>query len=69
MSFLDDETRPRQRADVAAFIATAVAAAPARKGPLAAPMRVGVPEASMGVALPEPAMQAPMRDPWVPPRP
>lgn len=73
MSFLDDGTRPRQKADLVAFIGDAVAAQPARKGPLAAaaravPRRVGVPEASMGQARPEPAMQAPMRDPWVPPR-
>jgi carboxypeptidase C (cathepsin A) len=73
MSFLDDETRPRQKADVVAFIGGTLAARPVPKGPLAAPqrarpLRVGVPEASMGLALPEPAMQAPMRDPWVPPR-
>lgn len=73
MSFLDDTTRPLQKADLVAFIGDAVAAQPARKGPLAAPqrskpLRVGVPEASMGLARPEPAMQAPMRDPWVPPR-
>jgi hypothetical protein len=73
MSFLDDETRPRQRADVAAFIAAATAGRPTRRTPLralplAAPDRVGVPEASIGPAVPEPAVQLPMLDPWVPPR-
>ncbi|GAB4120182.1 MAG: lipoprotein [Rubrivivax sp.] len=73
MSFLDDTTRPRQKADLVTFIAEAVAVRPARKGPLAAPvrarpLRVGVPAAAIGPAPPEPALQAPLRDPWVPPR-
>lgn len=74
MSFLDDGTRPRQRADVAAFITGAAAARPARRVPLAAPPspvpdRAGVPAAAAGLPLHEPAVQAPMRDPWVPQRP
>jgi carboxypeptidase C (cathepsin A) len=76
MSFLDDGTRPRQKADVAAFMAQAVAERPLRRAPLAAvpragsapPDRAGVPEAAVGEPLPEPALQAPLRDPWVPPR-
>lgn len=73
MSFLDDGTRPRQKADVVAFIGGTLAARGPGKGPLAAkpraqPLRVGAPEAAMGWAPPEPAVQAPMRDPWVPPR-
>jgi carboxypeptidase C (cathepsin A) len=74
MSFLDDETRPRQRADVAAFITEATAGRPTRRAPLralppAAPDRAGMPEASIGPAVPEPAFQVPMLDPWVPPPP
>ncbi len=74
MSFLDDGTRPRQRADVAAFITGAAAARPARRVPLAVlprpgPDRAGVPAAAGGLPLHEPAVQAPMRDPWVPPGP
>jgi carboxypeptidase C (cathepsin A) len=73
MSFLDDGTRPRQRADVAAFITAAVAGRPQRRVPLAArppaaPDRAGAPAAAGGLPLNEPALQAPMRDPWVPPR-
>lgn len=73
MSFLDDGTRPRQKADLVAFIGGTLAARGPMKGPLAAkpraqPLRVGAPEASMGWAPPEPAVQAPLRDPWVPPR-
>ncbi|MFT3817865.1 MAG: hypothetical protein QM750_09605 [Rubrivivax sp.] len=52
MSFLDDATRPRQKADLVAFYAQALAAQPARpagkQAPLAArwralPERVGLP--------------------------
>lgn len=76
MSFLDDGTRPRQKADLQAFYADALAAMPVRKPPLAArarpstpwPDRAGAPDAAGGPPLAEPAMQAPMRDPWVPPR-
>jgi hypothetical protein len=73
MSFLDDRSRPRQKADLVAFYRTALAAQPVRKAPLAArpraqPDRAGVPEAAAGLSLNEPALQAPMRDPWVPPR-
>ena len=73
MSFLDDATRPRQKADLVAFYGGALAAQPVRKAPLAArprpvPDRAGVPEAAFGLSLHEPALQAPLRDPWVPPR-
>ncbi|MCB1997260.1 MAG: hypothetical protein KDG57_15535, partial [Rhodoferax sp.] len=76
MSFLDDGTRPVQRADVAAFIAEALAAQPVRRAPLRAagtaapapPDRTGVMDVGSGPVVPEPAVQAPMRDPWVPPR-
>ena len=73
MSFLDDTTRPRQKADLAAFMAIASAAQLRRKAPVAArprplPDRAGAPELAGGLVLREPAMQAPMRDPWVPPR-
>jgi carboxypeptidase C (cathepsin A) len=72
MSFLDDGTRPLQRADVAGFIQAAIAGRPARRAPLRAtqpspPDRVGTPALSTGPVRPEPALQAPMRDPWVPP--
>ena len=72
MTYLDDATRARQKADLAAFYRGSLASAAAgRKGPLAIPLRpsadrVGrmplLPEA----AWPEPALQAPLRDPWVP---
>ncbi|RVT53709.1 S10 family peptidase [Rubrivivax albus] len=76
MSFLDDGTRPLQRADVVAFITEALAAQPVRRAPLRAsgpvapapPDRAGVPGVGSGPVVPEPAVQAPMRDPWVPPR-
>jgi len=73
MSFLDDATRPRQKADLAVFLARASADRPARRAPLAAlarqlPDRAGVPEAAIGPSLPEPALQVPLRDPWVPAR-
>jgi hypothetical protein len=73
MSFLDDVTRPRQKADLVAFFSAAVAAQPVRRAPLAAkprprPDRAGAPAAAGGLSLAEPAMQAPLRDPWVPPR-
>jgi len=74
MSFLDDVTRPRQKADIAAFLAQATAERPLRRSPLAArprpiPDSAGVPAAAIGPASPEPALQAPLRDPWVPPQP
>lgn len=72
MTYLDDATRVRQKADLAAFYRGSLASAAAgRKWPLAVPLRpsadrVGrmplLPEA----AWPEPALQAPLRDPWVP---
>ena len=74
MSFLDDATRPRQKADIVAFLAEATAARPARRAPLAArpqprPDSAGVPAAAIGPPVAEPALQAPLRDPWVPTRP
>ncbi len=79
MSFLDDGTRPRQKADIAAFLAQASAGRPLRRAPLAAalqpaaalpawPDRAGVPAAAVGEPMPEAALQAPLRDPWVPAR-
>ena len=76
MSFLDDSTRPRQKADLVAFMAAAVAAQPVRRAPLATrpkaaaavPDRAGAPLAAGGASLNEPAMQSVLRDPWVPPR-
>lgn len=76
MSFLDDTTRPRQKADVAAFMTAAVAAQPVRRAPLrassrpgqAAPDRAGAPLAAGGLSLQEPAFQSAWREPWVPPR-
>lgn len=78
MSFLDDSTRPRQRADLQAFYAEVMAAQPQRalRRPLAAGEKVrgrdvaGVPptRGSMPLIV-EPAVQTPHRDPWVPPRP
>jgi len=73
MSFLDDATRPRQKADLAAFLSQSTADRPARRAPLAAvvrplPDRAGAPGMAVGPPLPEPALQAPLRDPWVPAR-
>ena len=39
MSFLDDATRPRQRTDIAAFLAHAAAERTLRRSPLAAALR------------------------------
>jgi len=82
MSYLDDGTRPRQQADLAAFVADALAlraADEARRGPLALPPRwargAAVDRAGTvqrpGQVAParEPAFQAPLRDPWIPAAP
>jgi carboxypeptidase C (cathepsin A) len=76
MSYLDDATRVRQKADLAAFYQGTLSARVARAGhaqPLALrgrpwPDRVGnAPTAPQPVQL-EQAFQVPMREPWVPPR-
>jgi carboxypeptidase C (cathepsin A) len=72
MSYLDDATRPRQRADLAAFYRSSLAVRVAREMPqarLARPAvdRAGVVPTARQPVLAEPALQTPMRDPWVPP--
>lgn len=76
MSYLDDATRVRQKADLAAWYRQTLAAQPARAArtlPLAlrarpAADRVGTPPTAPQPVVPEPALQQPLRDPWVPPR-
>jgi hypothetical protein len=73
MSYLDDGTRPRQRADLAAFYRGTLAVRVAREMPQArraqpAVDRAGLVPVARQRALAEPALQTPMRDPWVPPR-
>jgi len=78
MSFLDDQTRPRQRADLQAFYAEVLAARPATAAPQrqasglrgVAPDRAGTPQLAGFVVAPrpEPAMQGVPCDPCVPPR-
>lgn len=75
MSYLDDASRQRQKADLLDLLAAAPAPAPAaaRRVPQAAarawPDRAGrLPAASVPPGPREPALQSPMRDPWVPPR-
>jgi carboxypeptidase C (cathepsin A) len=75
MSYLDDATRVRQKADLVAFYAGTLAALQSRAGPLAAapaaplpgPDLAGTPVRTPQRAAPEPAVQTPHRDPWVPP--
>ena len=77
MTYLDDGSRPAQRADLISFYADAIAArAPAsammRRAP-AAPVvavdRAGTVQTPGSVPQTfEPAFQSPMRGPWVPPR-
>ena len=75
MSYLDDATRLRQKADLLAFyrgtLATRAAVAPPVPSPVAgsAPQadRVGIVPTTRQITAPEPALQAPLRDPWVPP--
>jgi len=73
MSYLDDISRPLQRADLMAFYAEAIAA----RAPSSMAMRkaqttvrvdsAGTPQQPGSVApTHEPAFQAPMREPWVP---
>jgi carboxypeptidase C (cathepsin A) len=77
MSYLDDTTRPQQKADVAAFIQAnahgaaaggALALAASRTAAGEAPDRAGTPATVRTAAPLEAAVQAPLRDPWVPPR-
>ncbi|MBH9575537.1 S10 family peptidase [Inhella proteolytica] len=81
MSFLDDATRVRQKADLVSFYAEVLAArgaaagsGPQRQASAAAPQRPypdqagALPLPGFKRATPEPEFQAPMRDPWVPPR-
>lgn len=75
MSYLDDATRVLQKADLAAFYASALAggrAQPQRVAPVVRlavprPDRTGVVPTTPQPALAEAALQAPLRDPWVPP--
>jgi carboxypeptidase C (cathepsin A) len=75
MSYLDDATRVRQKADLAAFYQGTLAARGARETralPLAlrgrpSPDRVGMKPTAPQAALNEPQFQVPMREPWVPP--
>jgi hypothetical protein len=75
MSYLDDTTRVRQKADLAAFYAGVLQARAARgprQQPLAlharpAPQRVGTVPSTPQRALPQQPLQTPLRDPWVPP--
>lgn len=81
MSYLDDATRVRQKADLVAFYAGTLAVLQARARPLATPAnpaapaaavlpsadRAGTPVQTQQRAAPEPAIQTPHRDPWAPP--
>lgn len=76
MSYLDDTTRVRQKADLVAFYAGTLAALHARAVPLAAapaapavatPDRAGTPPLTRQSVTPEPVIQTPHRDPWAPP--
>ncbi len=77
MSYLDDATRVRQKADLAAFLHASPVAGAARTARLAQALaiarpvaadRAGTPPATRRPAAAEAAVQAPLRDPWVPPR-
>jgi hypothetical protein len=73
MSYLDDATRVRQRADVGAFYRDTLALRAPRAAALALRPRppadrAGTPPTRPQPAVREPALQAPLRDPWVPPR-
>ena len=75
MSYLDDATRVRQKADLVAFYAGTLTAQQARARPQAAPVvlplpgadRAGTPLRTLQRAAAEPVIQTPHRDPWVPP--
>jgi hypothetical protein len=72
MSYLDDGTRGRQKADLVRFYADVLAARGPRTSArtLAARPpradRAGTPAPQDLPVAPEPALQAPLRDPWVP---
>jgi carboxypeptidase C (cathepsin A) len=75
MSYLDDATRVRQKADLVAFYRGSLAASAAQRREM--PMsrhagvavdRVGPLSAVPAAAVPEAMFQVPMREPWVPPR-
>jgi hypothetical protein len=78
MSYLDDGSRPQQRADLIAFFAESLVGRPAsaaRAHQLPAASRGAQPDHagtlqrySMPAPPLEPAFQAPLRDPWVPSR-
>jgi carboxypeptidase C (cathepsin A) len=75
MSYLDDATRARQKADLAAFYQGTLAARVAREAhalPLSlrgrpSPDRIGIQPTVPQPVLNEPQFQVPMREPWVPP--
>ena len=74
MSYLDDGSRPQQKADLVAFYrgtlavrsASLVLEQPHARAAVLEADRAGTPVAAP--AVDEPAVQAPLRDPWVPPR-
>jgi len=76
MSYLDDATRVRQKADLAAFYRGTLAANAARgvrELPQQRQARPNIDSAGTVPTTPQPvvpqaAVQAPLRDPWVPPR-
>ncbi len=76
MSYLDDRTRPAQKAALADWYAATLAqralqaprALPQALRAAALPDRAGTPPAAPQPALPQAPLQAPLRDPWVPPR-
>ena len=78
MSYLDDTTRVRQKADLVAFYAGTLAALAQRKQVLAAALagpalrpgadRAGTPATTPQPMLPEAALQRPFLDPWAPPQ-
>lgn len=70
MTYLDDATRVRQKADLVAFYAGTLAALQERAVPLAArppPDRAGAPARAPQPAVVEPAVQTIHREPWAPP--
>lgn len=71
MTYLDDATRVRQKADLAAFYAAALAAQPAlapasAPAPSAVPDRAGLPARIRQPAVPEPFVQTQRVGPWAP---
>ena len=78
MSYLDDTTRVRQKADLVAFYAGTLAALAQRKQVLAAALagaalrpgadRAGTPATTPQPMLPEAALQRSFLDPWAPPQ-